>query len=203
MTPPSTLPLAVGILLFPGFELLDAYGPMELFGAMHGASLSTIAEKTGIVQSAQGPKSIADFSWETPPALDVLLVPGGQGTRQEIGNPKLLSALCAMAAGTRIVASVCTGSALLAKAGLLDGKRATSNKQVFAWARSQGPAVRWIEKARWVEDGKFFTSSGVSAGMDMTLAIIAHLSGKNESLRVARYAEYCWNENPDNDPFSP
>ena len=98
--------------------------------------------------------------------------------------------------------SVCTGSALLAKAGLLDGLRATSNKRAFEWVMAQGPQVTWIRKARWVKDGRFWTSSGISAGIDMTLGLISHLLGRERSLEVARRAEYLWNEDRNDDPFS-
>ena len=100
------------------------------------------------------------------------------------------------------VTSVCTGSALLAKAGILDGHRATSNKQVFAIASMQSDKVEWVEAARWVEDGKFFTSSGVSAGMDMTLAIIQKLWGNEAAEMAASYTEYSWHRDADNDPFA-
>ena len=107
--------------------------------------------------------------------FDLILVPGGIGTRREVDNPRLLEWLNQRAAAAILVTSVCTGAALLARAGLLDGKRATTNKRAFAWVASQGPEVNWIKQARWVEDGKFATSSGVSAGIDMALALIARL----------------------------
>jgi transcriptional regulator GlxA family with amidase domain len=88
-------------------------------------------------------------------------------------------------ADTAIVTSVCTGAALLARAGILDGRRATTNKRAFQWVVEQGPRVEWVREARWVEDGKFVTSSGVSAGINMTLAVIARLLGKETSERAA------------------
>jgi transcriptional regulator GlxA family with amidase domain len=101
------------------------------------------------------------------------------------------------------VSSVCTGAALLARAGLLDGRRATSNKLSFKWVTEQGPAVEWIlRQARWVEDGKFATSSGVSAGIDMTLALIAKLAGAESAERIAIRMEYEWHRDPSWDPFA-
>ena len=97
--------------------------------------------------------------------------------------------------------SVCSGSAILAKAGLLDGRRATSNKQFFDLARVQGPAVQWVEQARWVEDGPFATSSGVSAGIDMALAVIAKLYGKEIAQEIAEWTEYEWQQDSTRDPF--
>ena len=97
--------------------------------------------------------------------------------------------------------SVCSGSAILAKAGLLDGRRATSNKQWFDLARTQSDKVEWVTAARWVEDGSFATSSGVSAGMDMALAVIARLYGKPKAQEIAEAAEYEWHTDAAHDPF--
>ena len=97
--------------------------------------------------------------------------------------------------------SVCSGSAILAKAGLLDGRRATSNKQFFSLATAQSEKVKWIEKARWVEDGKMATSSGVSAGIDMALAVIARLYGQERAEQIAASTEYEWHQDAAWDPF--
>ena len=97
--------------------------------------------------------------------------------------------------------SVCSGSAILARAGVLDGRRATSNKQLFQLAVRQSDKVTWVEKARWVEDGPFVTSSGVSAGTDMALAVIAALKGEDYARQVAAFTEYQWHTDADNDPF--
>lgn len=195
-------PLKIRAVLFPNFELLDVFGPLELFGALgERVSIEMLAETPGQIRSAQGPQCLADLSFLETTAPDVLLIPGGHGTRDGVKNPYFLEQLRILAEKSHLVATVCTGSALLAKTGLLDGKQATSNKQAFEWVCEQGPHVTWIRKARWIEDGKFFTSSGVSAGMDMALALIAHLFGREESLRIARYAEYLWNEKSSHDPF--
>ena len=154
----------LGVVLFEGFELLDVFGPLEMFGlAADHFEIRLISESGGVVASRQGPKSICDDSFQSAPAIDVLLVPGGIGTRREVNNPVLLNWLKKRSQQAELVASVCTGSALLAKAGVLDGLRATSNKLAFAWAASQSEKVQWQQQARWVEDGKVFSSSGVSA----------------------------------------
>jgi transcriptional regulator GlxA family with amidase domain len=119
-----------------------------------------------------------------------------------VDNTPFIAELGRQCATARFVASVCTGSALLAKAGVLDGLSATSNKRAFGWVASQGPKVRWIARARWVEDGKFFTSSGVSAGMDMALGLIARLLDKETSIEVAQRAEYEWHQDKEWDPFA-
>jgi transcriptional regulator GlxA family with amidase domain len=116
-----------------------------------------------------------------------------------VENQKFLSQLRTAAIDSLLVATICTGSALLAKTGLLDELEATSNKIAFDWVREQGPSVHWIREARWTEAGRFFTSSGISAGIDMTLGLISHLYGREVSLDIARRAEYRWNENPNKD----
>jgi transcriptional regulator GlxA family with amidase domain len=161
-----------------------------------------IAEQAAAVSSTQGPRSVIDDRFSDDRAYEILLVPGGMGTRREVGNKLLLDWLARAAERAEIVASVCTGSALLAKAGLLDGRSATTNKRAFDWVATQGPAVHWQRRARWVEDGKFFTSSGVSAGTDMALALVARLCGIAKAREAAHWAEYTWNEDSANDPFA-
>jgi len=196
-------PLKIGAVLFPGFELLDVYGPLEMFGMLGKRVVITmLAERPGQIRSHQGPMGVADAALGETPGLDLLLVPGGQGTRTEVQNDRLLDQLKTRSDEARFVASVCTGSALLARAGVLDGVRATSNKLAFDWVKTQGPRVKWIREARWVEDGKFFTSSGVSAGMDMALGLIQCAFGKAASVDAARLAEYTWHEDRTRDPFA-
>jgi transcriptional regulator GlxA family with amidase domain len=193
----------VGVVLFPGFELLDVFGPLEAFGNLSGMfRVVLVAERAGPVASAQGPRTVADHGFADCPHLDVVLVPGGIGTRDEAENPKLLGWLGHRAAEAEVVTSVCTGAALLARAGVLDGRRATTNKAFFQWVADQGPKVEWVRAARWVEDGKFATSSGVSAGIDMTLAVIARLVGREVSENVARAMEYEWHTDATWDPFA-
>jgi transcriptional regulator GlxA family with amidase domain len=114
-----------------------------------------------------------------------------------------LAELRRLAEASSLVFTVCTGSLLLGRTGLLDGRRATTNKRVFAQAAGYAPNVNWIARARWVEDGKYVTSSGVSAGIDAALAIIAKLHGRETSLDIARRAEYTWQEDDTQDPFAP
>ena len=202
MKPPSE-PLKIGAVLFPGFELLDIYGPLEMLGLLGDrVSITMIAEEAGAVASSAGVKGFADLPLSEAAGFDLLLVPGGMGTRRLVENQKFLDLLLTAADKCPLVASICTGSALLAKTGLLDGLEATSNKIAFDWVKQQGPAVHWIREARWVEAGRFFTSSGISAGIDMTLGLISHLYGREVSLDVARRAEYLWNEDRSEDPFS-
>ena len=202
-------PLTLGAVLYEGFELLDMFGPLEMFTALPAEQLQVvmIAEKAGPVKAgsmAQSPMPtfIADFSYEDAPELDLILLPGGVGTIPELDNEAMLNFLRERSARAQITASVCSGSALLARAGLLDGRRATSNKVFFSLATSQSDKVDWVPEARWVDDGDIVTSSGVSAGIDMALAIIARLFGNDTAERIAIGAEYTWHRNPDIDPFA-
>lgn len=194
---------SIGVVLFHEFELLDVFGPLEMYGmAPESFEICMVAERGGEVASRQGPKSVVEHEFSGGRQYDILLVPGGRGTRKEIGNSTLLEWIRDQSTGAEYVTSVCTGSALLAKAGVLDGIRATTNKRAFAWATSQSDKVKWEKEARWVEDGKFFTSSGVSAGMDMSLAVIGKLLGQETAEQVATWTEYEWHKNSRWDPFA-
>jgi transcriptional regulator GlxA family with amidase domain len=195
----------IGALLFDGFELLDVFGPLEAWGMLAsagGSKIVTTAASSGSVASAQGARVVADHSLVDCPKLDVILVPGGIGTRREVSNEALLEWLRRRSSEAEVVTSVCTGAALLARAGLLDGRRATTNKGSFGWVVEQGPAVHWVKQARWVEDGAFVTSSGVSAGIDMTLAVIARLVSNGAAERIAVGMEYDWHRDASWDPFA-
>jgi putative intracellular protease/amidase len=195
--------LTLAVVLFEEFELLDVFGPLEMFGLLpEQFEIFLVAESGDIVTSAQGPKSVIDYRFIDCPSFDILLVPGGRGTRREVENPLLLDWLQSQAQEAQYTTSVCTGSALLARAGLLDGRRATTNKAAFEWVASQGKQVDWQKQARWVEDDHFFTSSGVSAGIDMSLALIARIAGEETAEQVAALAEYEWHRDPNRDPFA-
>lgn len=193
----------VAAVLFPGFELLDLYGPLEMLGMLpDDFALTQIAEAAGPIASGAGPQVLAELAFTDCSGFDILLVPGGPGTRREIDNQAMIDFLLRAAADAEIVASVCTGSVLLARAGLLDGRKATSNKRAWAWATSSSSAVVWQAKARWVQDGPFWTSSGVAAGTDMSLALIASLLGQKQADDVANAAEYDWHRDAAWDPFA-
>ena len=199
---PKKTRYSVGVILYDGFEVLDAYGPIEMWGNVTEFDLFTVAENEGPVRSAQGVSTLATYSFEDAPRIDILLVPGGNGTLAQLRNPKILDFLKKRHAESVWTTSVCTGSALLAKAGILDGLRATSNKAFFSIAKNQSSKVDWAESARWVEDGKVFTSSGVSAGTDMSLALVGKIYGLERARTLAKQLEYQWHEDKDRDPFA-
>ena len=134
--------------------------------------------------------------------LDLILIPGGIGTRKEISNQALLDWLKVRAEKAEVVTTVCTGTAILAHTGLLDGRRATTNKRAFKWVAEQSARVNWVREARWIEDGKFATSSGVSAGIDMALAVMARLYGAQTAEAIAIAMEYEWHRDANWDPFA-
>lgn len=202
----------VAVVLFDGFTVLDVYGPVQAFGACRISrpdgpperyfKIFTIADRPGPVRSGEGPASHADHAFAEAPEYDILLIPGGFGTRHAVKDDAFLGRLGAASQRAPITTTVCTGSALLARTGLMDGRPATSNKIAWDWVREQGPRVLWRRRARWVDDGNLLTSSGVSAGIDMTLALIARLHGRDMALGAARNMEYIWHESPDDDPFA-
>jgi putative intracellular protease/amidase len=193
----------LGAIFYEGFELLDTYGPLEMFGGLEGdVKIVTVAERAGEVASVQGPKTVAEYGFDDCPHLDLILLPGGIGSVRELGNEALLEFLRKRSAEAEITMSVCSGSALLAKAGILEGRRATSNKRFFGFATAQSDGVEWVKKARWVDDGNLVTSSGVSAGMDMALAVIARLYGEERAEGIATRTEYDRHRDAGWDPFS-
>jgi putative intracellular protease/amidase len=192
----------VAVLLFEDFETLDVFGPVEILGRLkQDYQISFYSIPGGLVNNNHGvsiqTKNIDDLKSGT----DIFLIPGGYGTRKEVENILLLNKIKEISDSSKFVLSVCTGSALLAKAGLLDGKKATSNKKAFDWVITQGENVNWIRKARWIKDGKFYTSAGVSAGMDMTLGLLNDLHGIEFARKVAFEIEYNWIENMEEDNF--
>ena len=199
----AAAPRTLGAVLYPQFELLDLYGPLEMLGSLgERLRIVTVAERPGPVASTQGPATLAEYGYADAPKLDLVLVPGGIGTFPQLGSEAMLAFLIQRAAQAEVMMSVCTGSALFAKAGLLDGRRATSNKQFFDLVRQQGPKVRWVPEARWVEDGPLVTASGVSAGTDMALAVVARLYGRAVAEQIAALTEYEWQSDPARDPFA-
>ncbi len=201
--PPRTLT----VVLFDGFESLDVFGPVEVFGhapdwqinyATASAHLTPVTSAQGLAVSPT--HRLSDLSRAED--MDVLLTPGGPGTRALVNDAQFLDTLTQAAAGAQVVASVCTGSALLARAGLLDGFRATSNKLAFAWATSQSAAVKWEGRARWVADGNRWTASGVAAGIDMAFALVREINGEAAAQEVAKRIEMQPHLDADDDPFA-
>jgi transcriptional regulator GlxA family with amidase domain len=133
-------------------------------------------------------------------AIDVLIVPGGVGTRNDMSAE--IEFVKKMYPSLKAVLSVCTGATILARAGVLDGRRGTTNKRAWKWATSNGPKVNWIGEARWVVDGNITTGSGISAGIDATYAFVSDNYGETIAQELSDSAEYVRWTDPDHDPFA-
>jgi putative intracellular protease/amidase len=193
----------VGVLLFDDFETLDVFGPVEILGRLKDYyQVSFYSETGGLVKNSHGVSIDTHNVENIASGIDVFLIPGGLGTRKEVNNTLLIDTIKQISELSTYVLTVCTGSALLAKTGLLDNRVATSNKRAFDWVITNGKRVKWIRRARWAIDDKFYTSSGISAGMDMTLGFLCDIHGLEFAQEVAIQIEYNWQENKDNDNFS-
>lgn len=188
------------IVLFDDFETLDVFGPAEIFGRSPYYTLNYCSLSGGVITSSQGAQIITTVF--EPEKTALMLVPGGQGTRRLASDENMLAALRTAAQHAQWCLSVCTGSALLAAAGVLDGRQATSNKRAWQWVTSLSAQVNWVKKARWCADGRFYTSSGVSAGTDMALAFIADRHGETAAEEIAQHIEYRWHNDAGDDPFA-
>lgn len=189
-------------LVFENYETLDLFGPVEMLGHLPELYHIQFASLTGgIIDNHHGVALDTTAVAELKRPTDILLIVGGRGTRQQVEEEAFLQALTTLASNASWILSVCTGSALLAKAGLLDDKRATSNKRAWQWVTAQSSKVNWVQQARWVVDGKFYTSSGVSAGMDMTLGFIADRLDRDTARQIADQTEYRWQEDSEIDDF--
>ncbi|MDE3156585.1 MAG: DJ-1/PfpI family protein [Acidobacteriota bacterium] len=195
----------VGIVLFDGVEVLDFCGPFEVFSVTRldeerrreeqsPFDVRLVAEREGPVTTTGGMRVLPHDTFETCPPLDILLVPGGWGTRAQLKNPVLLDWLRSRADHVQLLTSVCTGSMVLGSAGLLDGRRATTHWASLDWMRDSFPAVRIEYGKHFVEDGALWTSAGISAGIDMSLRIVAHRCGEAVARATARMMEYPYPE---------
>ncbi|GAA0080419.1 DJ-1/PfpI family protein [Clostridium sporogenes] len=193
----------VDVLLFDKFETLDVFGPVEILGSIPDIfKLNFISPEGGIVESSQNVRVDTNLYTNENDIEKILLVPGGIGTREKIDDNNFINFIENISNQSKYIISICTGSALLAKTGILNKKKATTNKCAFKWVTEQGKDVLWVKESRWVKDGNIYTSSGVSAGMDMTLGFIADIIGKTKALEISQRIEYFWNEDSKYDPFS-
>lgn len=192
----------VNVMLFNDFETLDVFGPVEIMGRlMDSYNIRFFSMTGGIIRSKQGVLVVSE-SFESIDPKGILFIPGGFGTRTLVEDEEYIKTIKELDKSSTYTLTVCTGTALLAKTGHLKGKIATTNKIAFDWVSSQDRDVLWQKSARWCVDGKYYTSSGVSAGMDMTLGFVSDTHSREEALKISNHIEYIWNEDMNNDPFS-
>lgn len=192
----------VNIVVFDGFEPLDVFGPFDVFTHTDAVVVRIFSLDGPGATVSEGGARVEALGPEEIDPRGVLLIPGGSGTRALVGDGRWLSSLRRLAAQSSQVLTVCTGSALLAAAGALDGRRATSNDLAFDWVVGTGERVDWIKEARWVVDGKFRTSSGISAGIDMALDYVEDTCGPVAADKVSAQMEYIRNRESGYDPFA-
>jgi transcriptional regulator GlxA family with amidase domain len=192
----------VGILVFDGVEVLDFCGPFEVFAtttmpdadpldeAARPFRVLVIAERLEAVRCYGGLLVQPHHTIEDHPPLDILVVPGGYGTRREVNNGRLLDWIAAQDARTELTTSVCTGAFLLAARGLLDGRPATTHWASIERLRTTHPTIEVREEVRFVDDGRVLTSAGVSAGIDLALHVVGRLLGEEVARHTARRMEY-------------
>jgi transcriptional regulator GlxA family with amidase domain len=199
--------ISVAIFVFPNVELLDFAGPYEVFTTASRVfsklkspgpapfSVFTIAEEAGAVRARAGLVVTPDCTFCEHLPIDLLIIPGGIVTA-ELENSAVRQWIERTAAFTLITAAVCTGSFLLAQSGLLAGKSATTHWEDLGELKAMFPSLTVIEDRRWVDEGTVVTSAGISAGIDMSLHLVARLGGKELALKTARQMDYNWRENP-------
>jgi len=191
----------VGILIFPAVEVLDFCGPYEVFSVTRldeerrreepsPFEVLVIAESTEPVVATGGLRVLPDATLETCPALDILVVPGGWGTRKQISNQRVLTWIAERAKEVETLTSVCTGAMLLGQTGVLDGRRATTHWRSLDWMRQSFPTVTVEDKLHVVEHDEVLTSAGISAGIDMALLVVARYFGDAVGRATARHMEY-------------
>jgi transcriptional regulator GlxA family with amidase domain len=191
----------VGIVLFQDIEVLDFCGPFEVFAATRlneprrreessPFEVLLVAEKPGPITTSGGMTVIPHCTFENCPHLDILVVPGGWGTRKELHNPVMLAWLRARAPEVELLTAVCTGSLLLGFAGLLHGLQATTHWRSLDWMRDSFPSVTVEYQKHVVEDGRVITSAGISAGIDMALKVVARCCGEDIARATAKHMEY-------------
>lgn len=221
----SNPPSKVGAVIFPGFQLIDFAGPIDALNILsnsHALELHIIAATLDLVptQNFVQAKAGSNCSQSVQPThtfanadkdYDMLLLPGGLGARDPDNAKKLQEQVEWLKSldmeredggGVKWVLTVCTGSEILARTGLLDGRRATTNKRAFNEVKASHPQVNWVAKARWVVDGNIWTSSGISAGIDLAFAWISEAFGEEIAQFVADRSEYERNTDPENDRYA-
>jgi putative intracellular protease/amidase len=224
------LTIRIGILVYQGFEPIDVWGFTEAFAISRFLGtdyqspppypfeillISSEVKPSGKsttpapIKSANGPRVAPDMFRDQALSgpFDLVMIPGGATAPLVEGNPKAVESLLewvkAMDKRVKLMTSVCTGAAVLAHAGVLDGKHATTNHEAFAWVTAFGPRVLWDNVSRWVDAGHYVTSAGVSSGTDMAFHLVNRLAGRAVAEAAAKQAEYDWHRDPQKPIYYP
>jgi transcriptional regulator GlxA family with amidase domain len=228
----ATNKMHYAMVLFPGFEALDVFGPLEVLNVLSEQThlqLSLLSSSIAPV-STRSPDPAAhrmgsicsqelvptgtfddfidamgaDHSPERKSIIDVLLVPGGAGTRFPHTIDPVIEFVQKVFPSVKYIITICNGAGVLARTGILDGRRATTNKLLWGPTTALRREVQWVKEARWVVDGNIWTASGVSAGIDATLAFVRQIYGRDLAGSIAREMEYVWDSEDDGtkDPFA-
>ncbi|KAL7351534.1 DJ-1/PfpI family protein [Histoplasma ohiense] len=213
----ESAPVHYAMLLYPGFQALDAFGPLDILNivalekeiklSLIGPTMDPVSTKSPIpntysTSSTSYQSVVPTHTYDAPPEdIDVIIVPGGVGSRHETIKPTV-QFLAERYPRVRYLLTVCTGSYVAAQSGILDGKKATTNKIRYDAVVAKAPKVNWVRQARWVVDGNIWTSSGVSAGIDEMLAFVQEIYGRELAVKVATVMEYNWHEDSTADPFA-
>ncbi len=188
--------LTVGIYLFNKVELLDFAGPYEVFSVTAELNqyrmfqVFTLSEDGRPIQTINGLKVMVDYSFDNHPPIDLLVVPGGVGTRNEINNEKVIQWIQKVYRNTDITMSVCSGSILLGKAGLLEDVEAVTHHEVLHLLEKASPRTLINREKRWIDNGRVMTSAGISAGIDLSLHVVEKIYGANIKKKTVTYMEY-------------
>lgn len=214
----GTIPKRYGIVLFPAFDTTDVTGPLEVLnfiGLLHSTDVALLSDTLDPVSpepkmmnklnSSVWAPIVPTHTFDTAPEIDVLIVPGGPGAR----NPNITAVLDFIgrtAPNTKHVLNICTGSGISAKAGIMGGRKATTNKSAWTTITAYGPNTTWIPKARWVEDNSaeppIWSSSGVTSGFDMMLQFVETFYSLQNATYISRLIEHVRITDPNNDPFA-
>jgi transcriptional regulator GlxA family with amidase domain len=186
----------IAVALFDGAEELDFAGPWEVLGAWatqwpdDGVEIFTVADRAEAVTCAKGMRVLPDHTWETAPGIDVLVYPGGIGTRRELAEPATLERLRGLHDAGTLMTSVCTGALVFAAAGLLNGRPATTWWGQLDTLAELDRTIELRPDDRFVDSGEIVTAAGVSAGIDMALHLVARLHSAERAREVRRYIQY-------------
>lgn len=186
----------IGIFLFEGAEELDWAGPWEVLSFWariypdDDVEVFTLSEREGPITCAKGLRVLTDHTWDTAPQIDVLVYPGGHGTRPQLGDETYRKWVRSLAEGSTLMTSVCTGALVYADAGLLDGRPATTYWSQLDYLATLGTDIEVRPKDRFVDDGDVITAAGVSAGIDMALHLVARLQSVERAKEVRRGIQY-------------